>query len=352
MLHRRLPPLLLRPGRAPGALRALLIAASLAGLLRTQTRSDEPPRFDAETRRAMATELGELFVANYVFEDVARRCAEDLRTMAADGAFDPLVTPRDFAESLSATLRDLTQDKHVRLRARPPEEAAALREDSEAEWKRRLARSRSENFGFEQLLRLEENVGMIDLRGFAGVEHAGPTAVAAMNFLATSDALIIDLRRNGGGDPEMVQLLCSYFFAERTHLNSLYWRAQDRTDEFWTLDELQGPRLADVPVVILTSGQTFSAAEEFTSNLKTRGRATVVGETTGGGAHPVNSFVLGEQIEAIIPVGRAINPVTETNWEGTGVDPDVPCHSNDAMDKGLELARELAREYRASMVEG
>lgn len=163
---------------------------------------------------------------------------------------------------------------------------------------------------------------------------------------ANSDALIVDLRQNGGGDPAMVQLISSDLFDEPTHLNSLYFRAEDSLEEFWTLDEVVGQRMADNPVFVLTSSSTFSAAEEFTYNLKCLGRATIVGETTGGGAHPGGVTPLHESLSVFIPAGRAINPITGTNWEGTGVIPDVPVEANAALDKALELAGQAAQERR------
>jgi tetratricopeptide (TPR) repeat protein len=169
-----------------------------------------------------------------------------------------------------------------------------------------------------------------------------------MSFLSDCDALVVDIRANGGGSAQMVQLLCSYFFAERTHLNSIHSRGDAHVKEFWTLDELASPRLADVPVFVLTSGFTFSAAEEFAYNLKSRGRAVIVGETTGGGAHPGETVPLGERFHAFVATERSVNPVTGTNWEGTGVAPDVACPAAEARERALVLAREAADERRAA----
>ena len=145
-----------------------------------------------------------------------------------------------------------------------------------------------------------------------------------MSFLASSDALIVDVRRNGGGSPETVAFLSSYLFGdEPVHLNSLYWRDGDRTEEYWTERSLPGARTPTKPVYVLTSGRTFSAAEEFTYNLQCLGRATIVGQRTGGGAHPGGTVPVESGFAVWVPMGRAVNPITGTNWEGTGVEPDV-----------------------------
>jgi C-terminal processing protease CtpA/Prc len=187
-------------------------------------------------------------------------------------------------------------------------------------------------------------VGYLKFDMFAPPELCGPTAAAAMNFLAGTRALIIDLRENGGGAPRMVTYLSSYLFATRTHLNDLWTRRTDRTEEFWTLDSVPGRRFGGAkPVYVLTSAQTFSGAEEFAYNLKTLKRATVVGETTGGGAHPVRGQRIDEHFMIGVPFARAINPITHTNWEGVGVEPDVKVPASEALATAQRLLAEQPR---------
>jgi C-terminal processing protease CtpA/Prc len=183
---------------------------------------------------------------------------------------------------------------------------------------------RQVNYGFEKIERLPGNIGYIDLRGFQDPETGLETVAAAMNFVNNTDALIFDLRQNGGGDPGMVALICSYLFGEKpVHLNTFYNRKKDSTEEFWTKASVAGKRYGDKDIYVLTSNKTFSAAEEFSYNLKNLKRATIIGETTGGGAHPGGMFRINDHFSAFVPDGRAINPITKTNWEGTGVEPDV-----------------------------
>ena len=168
----------------------------------------------------------------------------------------------------------------------------------------------------------------------------GSTAVAAMNFLSNVDAIIFDLRENGGGDPKMIALISTYLFGKRTHLNDLWERKGDATDQYWTLPYVPGKRLEDKPVCVLTSKQTFSGAEEFSYNLKNLKRATLVGETTGGGAHPVSGHRIDDHFMIGVPFARAINPISKTNWEGKGVEPDVKVTASDALTTAEKLALE------------
>jgi retinol-binding protein 3 len=182
------------------------------------------------------------------------------------------------------------------------------------------------------------NIGYIDFRGFMDPEAGAETVAAAMNFVNNSDALIFDMRQNGGGNPAMVALICSYLFGDKVHLNDLYWREGNETKEFWTNPNVAGKKYLGRDVYVLTSNRTFSGAEEFSNNLKVLKRATIVGETTGGGANPGGVFRLSDHFGVFIPTGRAINPVTKTNWEGTGVEPDVKVPQDQALKTAYLMA--------------
>jgi retinol-binding protein 3 len=311
---------------------AALAAASIICLHAAAAAQPGPPQqpdlnIDADVRRQVIETAIKRLNDGYVFADVAQAMEKAVRDRAAKGEYDQITSAQAFAEKLTSDLQAVSKDKHLRVRYshRPiPERAAGPREptaEERAQYQRELAWG---NYAFERVERLPGNIGYIEFRGFTDAELGAETVAAAMNFVANTDALIIDLRRNGGGSPEMVALICSYLFGpEPVHLNSLYWREGNRTEEFWTRKEVAGKRYLGKDVYVLTSNRTFSGAEEFSYNLKNLKRATIVGETTGGGAHPGGMARLHEHFGMFIPRGRAISPVTKTNWEGTGVKPDV-----------------------------
>lgn len=313
--------------------RARALVASLVfacGVATAQTPTDA--RVDAATRASVVDRVIALLNERYVFPDVARRVGEALRTPARQAALksDDAVA---FAAALTDALQDLTRDKHLRVMysATPVPEANGDR-PADADLVRYREEAKRANHGVERVERLPGNIGLLELRGFMSAELAGETLAAAMTLVAHTDALIIDLRRNGGGDPATVALVSSYLLDERTHLNSLYFRPEDRTTQFWSHDWVPGLRFGGrKPVYVLTSSRTFSAAEEFSYNLQSLRRARTVGETTGGGAHPGELSKVGEHFRMFVATGRAINPLTGTNWEGTGVRPDLPVAADDAL---------------------
>jgi retinol-binding protein 3 len=281
---------------------------------------------------------------NYVFPEVADKMAEQLLTNLKGGKYSSLATPSDFARQLTKDLQSVSKDKHLRVVYDPQAIASERRttvEERALREEQLIMEMKRNNFGFLELKILEGNIGYLDIREFRDPLYAGETAIAAMNFFSSADALIIDLRRNGGGSPAMIQLITSYFFtAEPVHLNSFYFRPTNENTQTWTLPYVPGVRRPDIPLYLLTSKETFSAAEEFCYNLKNLKRATLIGETTGGGAHPTGSVIVSDKFFVRIPKGRAINPITKTNWEGTGVTPDIAVSADKALETALGKALE------------
>jgi hypothetical protein len=292
---------------------------------------------DAVDRRRVVESILEGLAAGYVYPETAAEMNRVVRARLARGEYDAL-PDRAFADSLTSHLRAVSHDKHLEVLFLP-EQPRVVPPDAELpdELLRQMADElRQEQFGVERVEIMEGNVGLLDLRAFMPVDVPGAkeAVAAAMDSLAHTDALIIDLRRNQGGEAAMVQLLASYLFApEPVQLSSIYWRPGNHTVEFWTRRELRGARYGrERPVYVLTSSRTFSAAEAFAYDLKALERATIVGETTAGGAHPGRLEPVSEHFALRLPSGRAINPITGTNWEGTGVEPHVEVDAGAALE--------------------
>jgi hypothetical protein len=296
---------------------------------------------DAATRMRVIDGASAKLNEYYVFPEVAKKMEDAIRARQKAGEYDAITNGDAFAEKLTADLRAVSQDKHLGVNFNPavtPKGGASglAGGPDPAAMRRQMERV---NCGFEKAERLPSNVGYLKFNMFGRADICGPTVSAAMNLLGSVDALIIDLRENGGGDPHMVAYISSYLFDERTHLNDLYNRKENKTEEFWTTTDVPGKRLGGkVPIFVLTAKRTFSGAEEFSYNMKNLKRATIIGETTGGGAHPVSGHRIDDRFMIGVPFARAINPISKTNWEGTGVEPDVKVPAVDA----LEVAKKMA----------
>ena len=296
---------------------------------------------DAATRSAVVDLLLKELNDTYVFPETAKKMETDIRSRVVAKEYDSSTSARGFAEKLTADLQGVSKDKHLRVRysydALPARQDR--REPTEAEIEQGKWFNRRVNYGFEKIERMSGNIGYFDLRGFNDHEAGAETVAAAMTFLQNTEALIFDLRQNGGGNPAMIALISSYLFGDKpVHLNDLYWRKENKTDEFWTKPESAKIKFTNKDIYVLTSNFTFSGAEEFTYNLKNLKRATIVGETTGGGAHPGGMVRLADHFGVFIPIGRAINPISKTNWEGTGVEPDIKVPKEQALKTAYLMA--------------
>jgi hypothetical protein len=326
-------------GTIAGAL--LVSAIAITGIHARAPQQSSP--IGGAQRAAIIDSISAALIETYIFLDVAEEMVGHMRARLREGAYDNLNTAAGFARLITSDLQSISHDLHLRVNAAPPPSGRSDQPDPEAR-QRQMEQLRRQNYRFQKVEILPGNIGYLKFNNFIDASIAGSTAVAAMNFLANVDALIIDLRENGGGAPSMIQLISSYFFEQPVHLNSFYIRRTDEWEQYWTHAHVQGPRMADVPIFVLTSGLTFSAAEEFTYNLKNLERATIVGETTRGGAHPVMGavFNFGDfAITVSLPYGRAVNPITGTNWEGTGIEPHIKVPADQALDRAIEEARKL-----------
>jgi hypothetical protein len=313
--------------------------ASVAGL-----------RIGAPDRARIVKRTAALLDTFYVDSSVARRAGDTLRARLKRGAYDAYENGAGLALRLDRDLADIVRDRHLKLLysprpitqgqlggAGPPAPAAAEIEREQRELQER-------NCGFRRAEHLDGNVGYIKFDMFANAQPCRATVAAAMNFVAGTRALILDLRENGGGRPDMVVLVASHLFERRTHLNDRWTRSTGAKEEFWTLDSVPGRRFGGAkPVYVLTSSHTFSAAEEFAYDLQALRRATVVGEVTGGGAHPTQMRRIDDHFLIGMPYAKAINPITRTNWEGSGVQPDVVVPAARGLDTVIVLLKNAQR---------
>jgi retinol-binding protein 3 len=276
---------------------------------------------------------------NYVEAPLADQMAEALKTHEAKGDYNSIVDGDVFATKLTEDLRAVSHDKHLNVSFNPfkmPERKEPTAED-QARMRQQVLH---DNCAFEKVEILPGNIGYVKFNGFMDAQTCGSTVTAAMGFIAHTDAVIFDIRENGGGQPAMVTLIASYLFDKPTHLIDIYNRKEDSTTQNWTLSYLPGERLPKQPVYVLTSKWTFSGAEEFAFDLKNQKRATIVGETTGGGAHPVSGHSVADYFMVGVPFAKSMDPMTKTNWEGTGVAPDISVAAADALDTAKKLAAE------------
>jgi retinol-binding protein 3 len=313
----------------------------------------------AEEKNIIVDSIGSKLKSTYVFPEVAREMSIIIEKNLKKDKYQSISDPFEFAKVLTEDLISISHDKHIKVMFDPQALAARGQEythqDSVDNKNNYIAGLKRDNFGFKQIRILDGNIGYLDLRSFSDVDYGESTAVSAMNFLSNSDAIIIDLRMNGGGSPMMIQLITSYLFDSKPiHLNNFYWRPTDSQSQTWTLSNVEGTRSPKTPVFVLTSKSTFSAAEEFSYNLKNLKRATLIGETTGGGAHPGGPVNATDKFIVWIPSGRAINPITNTNWEGTGVTPHIDVPSNQALEvaqiKALEFLLENSKDEQLKKI--
>ena len=281
----------------------------------------------------------------YVFPTAVPKIAKRLRANTQRYATK---SPEKLAKLLSQDLHEITRDKHLAVSYSEapigPDAAAdgALAAEQKAAMRVHAAQF---NAFFVKLERLPGNIGYLRLDGFAHpMVSAGPAA-AAMTFLADTDELIIDLRTCGGGHAEAVAMMISYLFdgSEPVRLNDIYWRPDDTTRQHWIMP-VAGRRYADKPVYVLVGPRTFSGAEDFAYTVRTLKRAKIVGEPTGGGAHPCRRRRLTPNFAVIVPIGRSINPITGRNWERVGVTPDIKVAEAKAFDAAYVAALRSQRK--------
>lgn len=299
--------------------------------------SKNEPCFSKELVHISVKEIADLFEYNYVFEDMGLQISESLNNHLVNGRYDKLPNYDSLCKLIEFDIQAICKDKHARVAYNGSCDIDTVQQ------KVSLGNffEQFDDFGFSEVKMLEGNIGYLKLDIFYPTRLNGEAIkVANQSLESLSDAkyLIFDLRENRGGDPSMLNLIVSHLFPADSsiHLNSMYFRQSNDTVNFYTESEIQ-PLFQSIPVAVLTSNRTFSCAEEFAYDLKYLKRARIIGEATGGGANPVRPFNVSNDIEVSVPIGVAINPITKSNWEGTGVKPDIEVSREAALDTALEL---------------
>jgi hypothetical protein len=321
---------------------SILSAFVLIATLVTTAAGDSPATveqaIDEAVRQQVVEEVSALLVEKYIDLDKAKSIGKQLRAQLKKGAYDDLTSPMAYAEALDKDLRRFADDGHLHIWY-APEEAENVRalKDEESEEAKRIKQeeyeaARRRNFGIQKIELLPGNIGYMDLRQFMNPQFGGEAVAAAMTLLANADAVIVDLRRNGGGEQTMVQFMISYFVKPETELNKF--------EQSRTLPYVPGKTMFDTPLFVLTGERTFSGAEDFSYAMKMLKRATIVGVQTRGGAHPIEYQDVCTDFVLMVPIGESVNPISGTAWEGVGVEPDVQVPEGDALTRAQVLALE------------
>jgi len=308
---------------------------------------------DEQEKRTLIQEIAQILEDNYVFPDKAKAMSELILQASNKGKYAGLSDPQLLAQQLTDDLQSISHDRHLRVLYEPERILRAQQSTTPADsLKRQQAYQqwlKETNYGFKEVEILPGNIGYLNITRFSEPELASAKADAMIELLKDTDAIIFDLRQNGGGTPQMVQYIISYFFSgDPFLLNSFYKREGNYIKQFWTLPHPSAKRLPKVKLYVLTSKRTFSAAEEFAYDLQHLRRAKIVGETTGGGAHPGGRITLSPKFNLWTPTARAINPITGTNWEGTGVLPDLQVNAADALKTAQLAALQYLKEEKGT----
>ena len=291
-------------------------------------------------RNKQIIEIAEKINKYYIFEDVASQLSKKLKSEIELKTFDNF-TDIEFAKSLSSYLSKNGNDLHFNVLYRPSLEDEKKIVNEKELLKKYDSINRQWNYGFEKVTRLDGNIGYIEYTGFPeGNKSAQKILDATMNFVSNTNALIIDLRNNQGGDGKMVELFLSYFFDKKIKLGESYTRYNDKIVKSFTMKKVNGNKYLNKPVYILVNNKTISAAESLAYNLQQNNIAKVIGDKTYGAANPIKVFFIGNKYHLFIPISVEKNSITNTNWEHLGIDADIKISSEKALIKAQILILE------------
>ncbi len=292
-------------------------------------------------KREVVDSLSKALAKNYIFPDTAQRMGAYIENRLKAGSYDKMMSGNAFAQALTTDIRSVYNDAHLSISYDPQMQhnLADTTTGNAAEKRRQnLAEYAQQNFGFKKLEILNGNIGYVSFDRFYGFnDYAKEVVNTAFSFLKNTNALIIDLRNNGGGSPDMEKYICSFLVPPGTQLSSVYERRTHHIETAFTYQPSIAVSFVGKPIYILVNRRSFSAAEALCYDLQNIHRATIIGETTGGGAHLVGPNSISNGFIGLIPFARAISPVTGTDWEAVGVQPDVRINADSSLDAAVLL---------------
>ena len=314
-------------------MRSTLVVIAFLTCALTPARGEDVTPDAVERQRVIEAACANL-KQYYVDHNAALKMADALLANSKKGVYATVTDGSALADLLTRQIREISHDMHLEMvysQTPLPRNAGRFTAEDRARYRRAM---QLENCTFEKVAVLAHNIGYLKINSFPDPPVCEATARTAMASLNRVDAIIYDLRDNRGGEPAMVMFMAAYLF---DHPEYIYNPRENTSRKSWT-QPVPGNKLTARPVYILTSGRTFSGAEQFCFNLKMLKRATLVGETTGGGAHAGVFYRIDDHFGIGIPEVRAINPFSNADWEGTGVEPDVKVAAADALETALALA--------------
>jgi hypothetical protein len=324
----------------------------LGAIIKVEIHAQEDSALTKEIQLRIINEVRDKLEKVYPYPEVEIRTGNGIYRNFEDDKYSACKTPNDFAKQLSRDLENISNDVHLAI-FYDPQMAARIRERQKETQKSSFAALRVEefrwtNFGFKELKILDGNIGYLDLRTFFPRKYAGETAIASMNFFSNCKALIIDLRNNGGGWDDMVMFLASYFFdRDDPEVISIARSTLDGAYHSSTISSyVSGKNLSDIPIYILTSNRTASAAEAFANIMKHMNEnATLVGEKTDGAENPVGRVIICDEYILRIPCWQKMYSATDTGWEGIGVEPDIEVKAKNTLFMAhLDAVKKLSRD--------
>ena len=316
--------------------------------------SQKQDELNSKLRSTIVNNISQLLIDNYVFPDTALKMSHCIKKKLKAGAYNKITDPVAFSDALTIDLYSVYRDGHMLVQYIPQDADSieVIASDSSKETKiDPFKRIKQANFGLSKVEILYGNIGYIHIDHFwADSIYGRETVKATLQFVSNTNALIIDLRDCGGGSQETVNMICGFFLEKSTHINDMYDRSAKTTTSYWTKPDSSYTKMVNMPLYILTNNKTFSAAEEFCYVLQSLKRATIIGETTGGGAHGTFSKDVGSGFLLSIPYWTAINPITKTSWEKVGVKPDLEVPSDKALEKAeVEIFNNLISKSSDSL---